>query len=87
MDDNEKQLAKSLGLALELIKLQHGEVQALKISLMALRYSLESSGKASLSFEDARRQVLEETQENLRSDDEVRSLLQEHLEKVRSLSK
>jgi hypothetical protein len=82
----QKDLAKSLALALELIKLQQGEIQALKLALRALRDSV-ALDKAPLSFDDAYRQVLEENRENLRNDDEVRRLLNEHLQKVRSLAK
>jgi hypothetical protein len=83
----DKELATSLAFALEMVKLQQAEIIGLKVSVMALRHMLESSGKASLTFEDARLQVLEDNRENLHSDDEILSLLREHLEKIRSLAK
>jgi hypothetical protein len=84
MDATQQQLAKSLELALELIRHQNHNINALQASLFALRESV-ASGRPPLPFDAALRQVNQEQRESRYSPDDILPLLNEHLEKVRSL--
>lgn len=82
----QSELAKALSVAIEVIRLQQHEINGLKTMLFALRESVES-GKPPLPFDAAQRQVLEEMRESGHTPDDIIPLLNEYLEKVRSLAK
>ncbi len=86
MQDTEKQLARALEIALELIKLQHNEIEGLKVVLFALRDSV-ASGKPPLPFEDAQGQVFQVMRESGYSADELLPLMNQQLQIVRDLLK
>ena len=84
MDAREAQIAKSLEVALELIRLQGREIEGLRNALMALRESV-ASGKPALEFDSALRQVLQDQRGNAYIGDDTASLAKEHLEKLRGM--
>jgi hypothetical protein len=86
MSDKSKELAQSVAAALELIRLQHYEINYLKTALFALQESV-ASGKPPLPFEDAQRQVLGKMKESGHNFDDILPLLNEHLDRMRLLSK
>ena len=86
VDLHQQQLAKSLEVALEAIRLQEYEIQGLKTMLFALRDSV-ASGKPPLPFEDANRQVHQEMRESGHNAYDILALLNQHLEAVRDLLK
>ena len=80
----QNELAKPVEVALELVRLLHSEVRALKVQVFALRDSVES-GKPPLPFEDAQRQVLADRRESGHNFDDILPLIEENLERVRKL--
>ena len=82
----QNELAKAVAFALEVIKLQQGEITSLKLQLFSLRDSVDS-GKPPLSYTDAERAILSDLRESGKELHDIIPLLNEHLKKVRSLAK
>jgi hypothetical protein len=86
MPNNDKEIAKAIAVALELIRIQHSEISYIKTTLSAIQESVRSS-KPPLSIEAGIHQVLQEIKENGRVPDATLSLLNECLAKMLLLSK
>jgi hypothetical protein len=80
----QQEIAKATSIALELIRLQHSEIEWLKASVFALR---DFAGKGAPTLADAEKQVRQEMKESGYRSDEVLPLLNEHLKRMWALSK